>query len=84
MAAHLCHAKACQIEVAPRLLMCGRHWRMVPRALQRAVWATYRPGQENTKDPTPEYLDAAQAAIDAVARREGRSAEPTLFGEGTS
>jgi hypothetical protein len=52
------------------MLMCARHWRMVPKALQNAVWSTYRPGQERTKDPSPEYLVAARSAIDAVAERE--------------
>lgn len=48
---------------------------MVPRDLQTAVWAYYRPGQEVRKDPTPEYLSAAQAAIDAVAAKEIRTHE---------
>lgn len=34
------------------------HWAMVPRRLQRELWATYRPGQEDDKDPTAEYLRA--------------------------
>lgn len=50
--------------------MCARHWRMVPRALQQAVWAAYRPGQERTKTPSRAYLDAAKVAINAVAARE--------------
>lgn len=71
---HLCHAYGCSAEVAPSLFMCRRHWLMVPRALQNAIWRTYRQGQETTKDPTPEYLDAAKAAKDAVANRESGSA----------
>jgi len=51
--------------------MCRKHWFMVPRALQRQVWALYRPGQEVRKDPSPEYLDAATAAVEAVAKAEG-------------
>ena len=70
MSEHTCHARGCTKPVPPRMLMCYPHWRMVPKALQRAVWATYRPGQERTKDPSPEYLDAAGAAIDAVARKD--------------
>lgn len=72
-APHLCHASGCQRVVPERLLMCGPHWRMVPRVLQARVWDAYRPGQERTKDPSPEYLEAAQAAIEAVAEREGAS-----------
>lgn len=70
MSDHTCHAKGCKKVVPPRLLMCLPHWRKVPADLQARVWATYRPGQEVLKDPTPEYLEAAQAAIDAVAAKE--------------
>ena len=68
---HLCHARKCNVGVPPRLLMCRRHWFMVPRELRARVWATYVPGQEITKTPTLEYLDAANAAIKAVAEKEG-------------
>lgn len=70
---HTCHAKGCTRVIPPKLLMCLKHWRMVPRDLQRAVWATYRPGQEIDKRPTKEYLEIARAAIQAVAAKEGRS-----------
>lgn len=70
MSDHLCHAKKCKQAVPPAMLMCPRHWRMVPKALQTAVWKHYRPGQEITKTPTKKYLKAADAAIEAVAERE--------------
>lgn len=70
--AHLCHANDCTERVPPRMLMCKRHWYMVPKPLRDAVWDNYVPGQERRKDPTAAYLSAAQAAIDAVARKEGR------------
>lgn len=70
MTAHSCHARGCNKPVPPRMLMCFHHWRMVPRDLQTAVWDTYRPGQERTKDPSPEYLAAAMAAVNAVAALE--------------
>ncbi|MEM7019161.1 MAG: hypothetical protein AAF512_17690 [Pseudomonadota bacterium] len=68
---HLCHAEGCQEAVPPKLLMCRRHWRMVPAELQQAVWQHYRKGQERDKRPTRDYLSAAQAAIRAVAVSEG-------------
>lgn len=43
---------------------------MVPQRFKDAVWETYRPGQERDKDPSLEYLDAAMAAVNAVAKRE--------------
>jgi hypothetical protein len=71
---HTCHARACTVHVPPELLMCAVHWAMVPRDLQRAVWDHYRPGQERDKDPSPWWVDAADAAIIAVAQREGTPA----------
>ena len=76
---HECHAKGCRIEVPPKLLMCPRHWWMVPLALRRRVWQTYRLGQDIDKDPTDEYLEAAQDAINAVEKKEregGTTVEP--------
>lgn len=76
---HECHARGCATKVPPRLLMCGPHWRRVPKELQEAVWKTYRKGQEIDKRPTPEYLAAANDAIEAVVwvewweRREARN-----------
>jgi hypothetical protein len=69
---HKCHAKGCELDVPPRMLFCSRHWAMTPRAIQRAVWAHYVPGQEIRKDPTPEYLRVMGDAIEAVAAKEGR------------
>jgi hypothetical protein len=48
---------------------------MVPKPLKDRVWATYRPGQEVTKDPSREYVAAAMAAVNAVADREGIRSE---------
>ena len=69
---HTCHARGCDRAVPPELLMCGRHWRMVPRILQRAVWAAYRPGQCDDKRPSEAWHLAADAAIGSVARAEGQ------------
>jgi hypothetical protein len=76
VSAHVCHAVGCQVRCKPEYLMCGRHWRMVPRRLQVKVWATYQPGQCNF-DPAPsaEWLDAAMDAVDAVAAKEGRAGQ---------
>lgn len=70
---HRCHAKECVTEVKPTMLMCLKHWRLVPFELQRKVWATYRPGQCSDKNPSPQWVEAARAAIDAVAKREGKA-----------
>lgn len=67
---HRCHARGCIKAVPPKLLMCLRHWRMVPRDVQARIWATYRPGQEIDKNPTDEYLTVMDQAIEAVAQKE--------------
>lgn len=69
---HTCHADGCDVEVPPRMLMCLRHWRMVPRTIQRQIWNEYVPGQEITKTPTAQYVYVMKEAIDAVARKEKR------------
>jgi hypothetical protein len=69
--AHLCHAKACEVAVPPKMFMCKRHWYMVPKPMRDEVWAVYVPGQEIRKDPTLEYLLVTQLAIEEVARKEG-------------
>lgn len=73
--AHTCHAETCEVRVPPRLLMCRKHWRMVPYGLQVAVYAEYQPGQERldgTAFPTDSYLEVTREAIEAVAAKEGR------------
>lgn len=69
---HTCHAEGCTVEVPPSMWGCRRHWFMVPKPLRDRVWATYRPGQEIDKRPSDEYREAAFAAVEAVARKEGR------------
>lgn len=67
---HLCHAIGCTRPVQPRLLMCPRHWRMVPMEIQQRVYQYYRPGQCDDKRPNREWRDAAWDAIKAVRNQE--------------
>lgn len=71
LSVHRCHAHACKKACKPERLMCLAHWRMVPGALQRAVWVAYREGQCDDKNPSAEWHVAADRAIAAVAREEG-------------
>ena len=70
MSAHRCQAQGCTKVISSRLLMCPGHWRMVPRALQKALWVHDRLGQAHEQQPSQEYIQAALAAIKAVAARE--------------
>lgn len=67
---HVCHALCCKTQVPPRMLMCLRHWRKVPKNLQQEIWKQYRPGQEIDKKPTLRYIATALSAIFAVADNE--------------
>lgn len=78
---HRCHAKGCTVAVPPRMLMCRRHWFMVPADLRAAVWDEYgRSGAAagratrlvEYRDGGGPYMHAAEAAIAAVAAKEGR------------
>lgn len=69
---HHCHAVNCKEHCKPELLMCPKHWAMVPKDLQRQVWEHYREGQCNFNPrPSREWFKAADAAIRAVAKNEG-------------
>ena len=72
VSAHMCHARGCRVPVKPTLLMCPDHWRRVPAAIQRAVYATYRHGQCDDKKPSRQWHEAASAAIGYVAIKEKR------------
>lgn len=61
MIKHTCHWPGCQTEVLPRMWGCRHHWFSLPRRLRDRIWATYVPGQEVTKTPSAEYLEAAAA-----------------------
>ena len=68
---HVCHARDCEVEVPPSMLMCAYHWYMVPRPIRAEVWTAYRRGQEIDKEPSAEYLIAARKAVEAVAASVG-------------
>lgn len=56
---HMCHWPDCPTPVPPAMWGCKKHWFMLPKQLRDRIWATYRPGQEITKDPSDEYMAAA-------------------------
>jgi hypothetical protein len=74
-----CQAWRCPLLVAAGVVMCKRHWSLVPRELQRRVWATAGPGQEL------EHAKALRDAIAAVGAVEGLDrARQSLGGLGLS
>jgi hypothetical protein len=77
---HNCAAIGCHTQVAASMLMCRRHWYMVPKPLRDLVWAAYR-NYDRARTPAlqSEMLDklrtAQDAAVSAVARAEKAAAE---------
>lgn len=67
---HTCHKPGCNVEVSPTLFMCKPHWFGLPLPLRKAIWLHYRKGQEVTKDPSPQYMEAAMAAVNWYRERE--------------
>ena len=67
---HHCHARQCEVPTPRRMLMCKRHWSMVPKKLQAAVWETFREGQGTYSRPSKAWHAAADAAITYVAQKE--------------
>lgn len=70
---HECHAIECGAEIAPKLLFCLKHWRMLSKKLKDLIWENYRPGQERDKKPSRAYLFYQRQAVNDVARREGKA-----------
>jgi hypothetical protein len=68
---HPCAADQCDVPLPPRLLMCGPHWRDVPRVIQARIYALYRPGQ-TAATASPEYLAVLDEAVAAVRESEAR------------
>lgn len=61
---HTCHWPGCPKEVPPKLWGCAKHWFTLPKRLRDAIYATYVPGQEITKTPSPLYLEIAHEVQD--------------------
>ena len=76
---HCCHIPACTVPISLTMLMCPKHWRQVPKPLQQQVWAHYRSGQEEDKNPSPEYLQAARNAINAVTGAQNPAPQPAAM-----
>jgi hypothetical protein len=73
---HICHAEGCSLPVNPKLLMCSRHWTMVPTELQVKVRNHFHPDQcKGKRRPSLEWITAAREAINYVREREKGWAE---------
>lgn len=75
---HGCAAIGCGARVPRGMLMCRKHWHMVPKAIQRAVWRTWRAlRNDNGAESRQAYEVAVKAAVDAVyAHQTGATNTP--------
>jgi hypothetical protein len=67
---HHCHWPGCPKAVPPKLWGCRAHWFALPARLRSAIWRTYVPGQEVTKTPSLEYIEAARAVQEWIEREK--------------
>ena len=77
--AHSCHATDCTTPVPPEMWGCRRHWFMVPKPIRDRIWSAYRAGQCDDMNPSADYCQAARDAVVAVATKEGRVPDTTLY-----
>lgn len=66
---HHCHWPGCTRKVPPALWGCRDHWYKLPLDLRTEVWRTFRPGQEESKTPSREYVAVAQKVQAWIAER---------------
>lgn len=66
---HTCHWPGCGKQVPPAMWGCKSHWFALPKALRDRIWRTYQIGQEVTKTPSSEYMDAADAVQQWIRSR---------------
>lgn len=67
---HVCQARKCAAIIPRKLLMCLRHWNLVPHEMQQQIYFHYRPGQEEDLKLSPGYRQAYQDAVEAVEQIE--------------
>lgn len=49
---------------------------LLPKALRDKVWATFRPGQEEAKDPSQGYIAVAREVQEWIAKHHPPAVQP--------
>lgn len=68
---HTCHWPGCAKRVPPKLWGCSQHWFALPGHLRTRILRAYVIGQEITKTPSAEYLEAARD-VQTWIRQQGK------------
>jgi hypothetical protein len=76
---HTCHWPGCTRRVKPALWGCKEHWFKLPARLRAAIWRCYRPGQEDDKRPSREYVEVAREVEAWIDANHGDQAEGRLL-----
>jgi hypothetical protein len=63
-----CHALGCLAAIPDSMLMCRRHWYMVPKPLRDAIWQSYRSGDRDA------HLRNCAEAVRVIVAKEQESA----------
>lgn len=67
-------------NVPPEMFMCKRHWFSLPKAMQRAIWNTYRPGQCDDWNISHEYAVRRREPLFGSSRpKMGRDADTSVY-----
>jgi hypothetical protein len=74
MTTHTCHWPNCGMHVPPKMFMCRRHWLILPADLRQRIWTNYQPGQEVTKRPSAEYIEAVKDVQQFIEQRKAKAA----------
>jgi hypothetical protein len=67
---HHCHWPGCTAQVPPAKWGCRPHWYALPVEIRRAIWNSYRPGQEADQRPSEAYVAAARRAQAWIAMQQ--------------
>jgi hypothetical protein len=70
---HHCHWPGCEKQVPPAMWGCRAHWYALPQGLRNRIWATYRPGQEDSQTPSREYVRAAIEVREWILAKQRRT-----------
>ncbi len=71
MSKHECAAPGCHAQIPPHLVMCQRHWFMLPRGTRQAINDVYQRGPTGGRSTDPRFLALVQDAAAWLAEHEG-------------
>jgi hypothetical protein len=66
---HKCSVPTCNTVVPSSKLMCGQHWAMVPRDVQREIHAGYR--EMKADESVRRWVEAKDMALRLIAHEIG-------------